>query len=535
MGGGSTPLRLAAVVVLTATTVVVSAPMASAAPLCANDLANHTLTATPQNGGGMTLQAHSGWLSVNDVDCIQLNNVNTVFVDLAPFPASRVTFNLSFGPLAPGFTDEGNGTSEIEFQLLGLGGGSSVRVIGTGGGDGIKLGQFVDHLNQTTVGQINLNALAEPTGQDADVTFQSFPDKVLVEPGLGNDTVAGTGAAALSGIFPRPIEITDTGGGEDHYTGGSGNDLIVDQLQSFVPDAWAGGGGTDTLQLGGGSGLAASITLDGIANDGIDCPGASCAGANAAADFENVTGGPANETIAGTAGPNVLIGGAGSNVLQGLGGNDTLRANQQGIDDFSGGTGRDTVTFMDYSLGFGTTVSLDNKANDGLVGHLTSNVRGDNEIVIGTGSSDVLVGNKRRNTFMGSTGNDTLSGKGGKDKLLPDGHDDTISGGKGFDTLSYANAVLPLTISVGVGQANGDGFDTFDTIEQILGGQGNDLYFGSDGNDVFKAGGGNDTINGSAGNDALYGQAGDDSIDGGIGTDTCDQGPGAGTVVNCEA
>ena len=535
MGGGSKLLRLAAVVGLAAATVVVTAPIASAAPLCANDLGAHTLTVTPQNGGGMTIRANGIWLDANDVDCIQLNNINTVFIDMTPFPASRVTFDLSFGALAPGFTDEGNGTSEIEFQLLGMSTGSSVKVIGTSSGDGIKLGRFVDHLNQTTVGQINLNALAEPSGQDADVTFQAFPDKVLVEPGGGNDTVAGTGAAALSGVFTLPIEITDTAGGEDHYTGGLGNDLIVDQLQSFVPDAWSGGAGTDTLQLGGGSGQVASITLDDVANDGIDCPGVSCAGANAGADFENVTGGPANETIAGTAGANVLTGGGGTNVLQGLDGNDTLRANQQGVDDFNGGSGRDTLTFQDYSLGFGTTVTMDGQANDGLAGHQTSNVRSDLEIVFGTTSSDVLTGNGRRNTFIGLSGNDQLFGKAGKDLLVPSDHDDTISGGKGLDTLSYKGNILPLTISAAAGQASGNGFDTFTGIEQIIGGQGNDGYFGSAGNDVFKAGPGNDTLNGGTGNDSLYGQQGDDSFDGGDGTDTCAQGPGSGTVVNCEA
>ena len=128
-----------------------------------------------------------------------------------------------------------------------------------------------------------------------------------------------------------------------------------------------------------------------------------------------------------------------------------------------------------------------------------------------------------------------MFGKAGKDLLVPSDHDDTISGGKGFDTLSYKGNILPLTISAAAGQASGNGFDTFTGIEQIIGGQGNDGYFGSAGNDVFKAGPGNDTLNGGTGNDSLYGQQGDDSFDGGDGTDTCAQGPGSGTVVNCEA
>jgi Ca2+-binding RTX toxin-like protein len=132
-------------------------------------------------------------------------------------------------------------------------------------------------------------------------------------------------------------------------------------------------------------------------------------------------------------------------------------------------------------------------------------------------------------------GNEELFGKAVRDTLMPQDHDDTISGGKGFDTLSYKTFVLPLTISVVGGTVSGAGFDTFSTIEQIVGSQGADSYFGSTGNDVFKAGPGNDTMNGGDGNDGLYGQEGDDSIDGGPGTDTCAQGPGSGTVLNCEA
>jgi serralysin len=534
-GGSSTALRVVTVSTLVVGSLLAGASAASAAPLCQNDLANHTLTATPQNGGGMMIKAASGWLSVNDVSCIQLDAVNTVFVDMSPYSYSRVTFDLTGGPLAPGYTNEGNGSSEIEFQILGLATGSSIKVIGTGGNDGIGIGQYFNKFTSTLTGQINLNSLVDGSSRDPDVTFQSFPDKVIVDVGDAGDTVSGTGGGGLTGTFSKPIEIADSGAGEDHFTGGSADDLIEGVQQSFTPDTYAGGAGIDTLRLEGGSGASASITLDGVANDGIDCPGASCSGANVTPDFEHVIGGAANETIVGTANADILEGGAGTNVLQGADGNDTLLADQQGIDDFSGGLGRDTVTFVQYSLGYGTTVTQDDVANDGLAAHQTSNVRSDIEIVVGTGTADSLTGNAGRNTLNGSSGNDQLFGLGGQDTLIPAGNDDASSGGPGRDTLSFATSFPPITIYVVSGNASGDGADTFTSVEVFIGSPQADAFNGGAKNDEFRAGAGNDTLNGGGGNDTLKGQADNDNFDGGAGTDVCSQGAGTGSKVNCEA
>jgi Ca2+-binding RTX toxin-like protein len=534
-GGGSIALRVVTAASLVVGSLLAGASAASAAPLCQNDLANHTLTATPQNGGGMMIKAASGWLSVNDVSCIQLDAVNTVFIDMSPYPTTRVTFDLTGGPLAPGYTNEGNGSSEIEFQILGLAAGSSVKVVGTGGSDGIGVGQYLNKFTSTLTGQINLNSLVDAGSLDPDVTFQSFPDRVIVDVGDAGDTVSGTGGGGLTGTFSKPIEIADIGTGEDHFTGGSADDLIEGVHQGFTPDTYSGGAGTDTLQLEGGSGASASITLDGVANDGIDCPGVNCSGANVAADFEHVIGGAANETIVGTANADVLEGGAGTNMLQGADGNDALLANQQGVDDFSGGVGRDTVTFVQYWLGYGTTVTQDDVANDGLSAHQTSNVRSDIEIVVGTGTADSLTGNDGPNTLNGSSGTDQLFGLGGKDMLIPAQNDDATKGGPGRDTLSFATAFLPITIYVISGNASGDGADTFASVERFIGSPQADTFNGGLKNDEFLARAGNDTLNGGDGNDTLEGQAGNDNFDGGAGTDVCSQGVGTGSKVNCEA
>ena len=74
------------------------------------------------------------------------------------------------------------------------------------------------------------------------------------------------------------------------------------------------------------------------------------------------------------------------------------------------------------------------------------------------------------------------------------------------------------------------------TIEQAVGGGGNDLLIGNDadnllignaGNDILKGGGGANTLRGGTGNDLLYGGAGADTLDGGAGADVLFGGAGA--------
>ncbi len=77
------------------------------------------------------------------------------------------------------------------------------------------------------------------------------------------------------------------------------------------------------------------------------------------------------------------------------------------------------------------------------------------------------------------------------------------------------------------------------TIEQAVGGTGNDrltgnvaanLLDGNGGNDVLDGGGGSDTLRGGAGNDLIWGRAGDDVIEGGDGADILHGGEGADRI-----
>src|SRR5262249_12841105 len=58
------------------------------------------------------------------------------------------------------------------------------------------------------------------------------------------------------------------------------------------------------------------------------------------------------------------------------------------------------------------------------------------------------------------------------------------------------------------------------TIENAIGGAGNDTITGNDADNVLFGGAGNDTLSGGKGNDTLVGAAGNDTLTGGAGNDT---------------
>ncbi|MBK9440499.1 MAG: type I secretion C-terminal target domain-containing protein [Comamonadaceae bacterium] len=129
--------------------------------------------------------------------------------------------------------------------------------------------------------------------------------------------------------------------------------------------------------------------------------------------------------------------------------------------------------------------------------------------------SDVLVG---------GSGNDTLVGGSGKDILVGGGGADNLNGGAGTDTASYASSTDAVVVDLtketqdaGSGDATGD---KLLSIENVVGGAGNDVFTGNSEDNVLDGGAGSDTLKGEGGNDTLIGGGGDDTIQGGTGTDT---------------
>jgi Ca2+-binding RTX toxin-like protein len=162
-------------------------------------------------------------------------------------------------------------------------------------------------------------------------------------------------------------------------------------------------------------------------------------------------------------------------------------------------------------------------ANNKLTGDSASNRlygNGGNDILSGLDGDDLLVGGDGDDQLLGGNGNDMLSGGRGADAL---------NGGAGFDTATYVTAESGVTVNLAdasknTGEAAGD---RFTAIENLTGGNFNDVLTGNQSANVLDGGKGDDTLNGAAGIDKLNGGDGNDWLDGGAGQDTLTGGGGA--------
>lgn len=152
------------------------------------------------------------------------------------------------------------------------------------------------------------------------------------------------------------------------------------------------------------------------------------------------------------------------------------------------------------------------------------------DVICGRGSNDKLYGNGGNDVLDGGVGNDTLYGGTGNDTLLGGPGSDLLSGGRGADTASYADHSARVVADLD-GLANDGtpvGTDQITvSVENIIGGRGDDVLTGSAGGNWLVGGPGNDTLTGGAGADHLSGGAGADTLTGGTGDDVLTGGAGA--------
>ncbi len=188
------------------------------------------------------------------------------------------------------------------------------------------------------------------------------------------------------------------------------------------------------------------------------------------------------------------------------------------------------------------------------------------ERLIGAGGNDRLEGRGNQDALYGGAGNDNLQGGTGNDQLHGGAGNDVIDGGSGIDTASWAFAAPGSTtvelenstfgqveVDLNSGTAHysifngGSETDSLNSIENVVGGDGNDTIRGSNEDNMLAGGAGEDILDGRSGNDVLVlegndtasGGDGDDlfaiglgnmSIDGGTGFDTLDFGTLRGTI-----
>lgn len=310
----------------------------------------------------------------------------------------------------------------------------------------------------------------------ADLLFGGAGDDWLAG-GLGSDTIdGGAGSDSLNGD-----------GGETDVDGSS-NAVAIGRAK---PDtvSFASGTAGVTLTLGEGD---EETTATHAGSEDVD----SLQG------FDNVIGSSGADRITGNSGDNLLIGGRGNDILIGGAGDDTL-AGGAGTDRLDGGAGRDTIDYSENTNALRLDLATQTVTFPGK-----------------TWTPEVF--KSIENATTGS-GNDTLLGDSGANVLDGGLGSDLIRGGAGHDTVSYASHDVAVSVSLltGVGTIIGSNVrDRLIGIENITGGDGNDLLRGSAGANVLDGGDGNDTVIAGAGNDTIHLTAGSDIINGGAGSDT---------------
>lgn len=215
-----------------------------------------------------------------------------------------------------------------------------------------------------------------------------------------------------------------------------------------------------------------------------------------------------------------LAGGDGNDTLTGGEATDTLIGGP-GADALTGGAGLDILDYTDRTAPL--TVTLDGRADDGEAGE-NDNDAADIEIVNGGSGNDTITGSAEDNVLNGNGGNDTLNGAGGDDALNrgdadepldPGAGDDVLSGGPGNDSVSYAEATLPVFVSLDGQPGDGAGSENDNVaadVENATGGERGDVLIGNAAANVLQGGGGNDRLLGGGGEDTLDGGSGNDSL-----------------------
>jgi Ca2+-binding RTX toxin-like protein len=356
---------------------------------------------------------------------------------------------------------------------------------------------------------------------------------ITVNGGAGEDTFYDTDRTNV--ILPVPRI----------FNGGADNDRFFAGVDSGQPNDYHGDAGTEdkmyyTWRTDAPVKRSQTITLDDVADDGENSEGD-----NVHSDIEYAFGSDQADVIKGTANGDYLVGNGGADTIDGLGGGDRLFAGDAATNDgdtcdadvlnggddedflalggatiadggagddhiltdahvcpgksdvASGGTGRDSAEFtiLDNPSLANLSVSLDDVANDGVGG--TDNYKSDIEDLFGSNYGMTLIGSAGPNSIRGGDGNDLIDGGLGAD---------SIRGGNGIDTVDYSSRTVPVTVTIGVGDTDGqtgenDGVG--DDIENVRGGSGADTIVGNALDNVLDGGLGADNISGGDGVDAV--------------------------------
>ena len=481
------------------------ADVAHAAPSCSFDGTTRIVSVTAVHGEVPTISRLGGAIALDGVACGTATVANTDTIEL-PFPddfePDTVVVDLSGGPLAPGATDEGDGSSEIEIEVnRGDGSFDTLRIVGSSGPDALITDFIAVNLNgNETVADNDLTAdelisleLIGGEGDD-DLALDAFSSfgRTTVMAGNGDDRLSGSGLWSTDNAL-------DAGPGHDVADFSSLNEVHLIWRESGVLQVEGGEIANVEVAIatdGGDSvryeGNAIGETFLGDNADTVDVRGSAF---TASAEDRIVHGGPGafdqirfntDSPVFVDLWPGRLEGTFpmthdGFEFLIGDFGDDQFLAHQRGTyPKIFAGLGEDTLDIR-WDVHEGMKVTLGQSPfGDGRWLRAF-----DVENVYGTPFDDVFLGPK-----SGADGAVELWGFLGDDFLRGGDEADLLKGDKGADTLT--------------------------------GRGGADTLFGSRGDDRLRGGRSLDELRGGPGDDVLIGGPGVDACVGGLGSDRVD-------------
>jgi hypothetical protein len=289
------------------------------------------------------------------------------------------------------------------------------------------------------------------------------------------------------------------GGGDDLYdgrggtldgsiSGGNGDDVYyIDDADTLINEV--DGGGDDTLHVGSGYRLAATLFIETLRADGDS-------------DFK----------LVGNLEDNSIYGNLGDDLIRGADGDDWLEGGVGG-DIINGGAGIDSAVYTEST----EAVSVDLETGGASGGDAEGDVLKSIEWLEGSAYDDELLGDDASNVLTGGDGNDILNGRAGDDKLQGGDGDDTYVVDSVDDDIveALANGTDKIKASVTYTLDDADEIENLTlTGSKDIDGTGNNYDNGLTGNS------GDNLLKGLDGKDSLNGGKGEDRLTGGGDADT---------------
>ncbi len=358
------------------------------------------------------------------------------------------------------------------------------------------------------------------TGAFGTIQFDNIQIAVITAT-AGDDTIDASGFTGGARLNGGDGDDTLVGGpGINILDGGDGDDVFIYQPDGALDlDGVIGGAGIDTLDF---SAFAAGITLNlsllGVGQ--LVVPGElqilfTSNSVPLADEIENVIGGSGADSITGNSLNNTLTGGAGADTLDGQGGTDTLEETSNAA----------SIILTNGSLNIGgvidTHASIEIVRLTGGAGNNTIDASAFNRSTVldGGAGDDILIGGTSADILIGGAGNDTLRGGTGDDQYRFDvdlllGRDTVVElagAANGNDTLDFSTTT-GVAITVELGNAGPQvvhatnlqlTLSANNSVENVIGGDQDDVIKGNALDNIFLGGRGDDTLSGGGGFDRI--------------------------------